>query len=137
MVREAAKVELIMPDGQVFRGKKRETYQKIIEIMGLTAEQFTQTAMIAQGDFLKLLLAESRERKKIFSRIFQTEVCSRAQEELKKRAGELAARLEENQINVDVYKRQDVRYASVINVMSVVFCIFTMPLAVLIYELLI
>ena len=100
MVREAAKVELIMPDGQVFRGKKRETDQKIIEIMGLTAEQFTQTAMIAQGDFLKLLLAESRERKKIFSRIFQTEVCSRAQEELKKRAGELAARLEENQINV-------------------------------------
>ncbi len=35
-----------------------------------------------------------------------------------------------------IYDR-DVRYASVINVMSVVFCIFTMPLAVLIYELLI
>lgn len=30
---------------------------------------------------------------------------------------------------------KDVRYASVINVMSVVFCILTMPLAVLIYEM--
>lgn len=31
---------------------------------------------------------------------------------------------------------EDVRYASVINVMSVVFCVITMPLSVLIYEML-
>lgn len=97
MVKESAGVELIMPDGQVWQGKKRETDQKIVELIGLTAEQFTQTAMIAQGDFLKLLLAESRERKKIFAHIFQTQICSRLQEELKNRAGNLYGQLEENQ----------------------------------------
>ena len=100
MVKEAAGVELEMPDGQIFRGRKRETDQKIADIIGLKAEQFTQTAMIAQGDFLKLLLAESRERKKIFSHIFQTQICSRLQEELKTRSSELYRLLEENQRNV-------------------------------------
>lgn len=95
-VREASKVELTLPDGSVYRGKKRETDQKIVEIMGLDAGQFTQIAMIAQGDFLKLLLAESKERKKIFSRIFQTGICYRVQEELKKNAGRLYRSLEEN-----------------------------------------
>ena len=32
---------------------------------------------------------------------------------------------------------QDVRYASVINVMSVIFCIITMPLTILLYEMII
>lgn len=95
-VKESPKVELILPDGSVFKGKKRETDQKITEIMGLDADQFTQIAMIAQGDFLKLLLAESKERKKIFSRIFQTKFYYRIQEELKKRATALYVKLENN-----------------------------------------
>lgn len=95
-VKEAAGVELILPDGQSFRGKKRETDQKIVEIIGLDVHQFTQIAMIAQGDFLKLLLAESKERKKIFSKIFQTAEYSRIQEELKKQASELYRQVEDN-----------------------------------------
>ncbi|MCI9379567.1 MAG: SMC family ATPase [Dorea sp.] len=95
-VKETARVELILPDGSAFRGKKRETDQKIVEIMGMDADQFTQTAMIAQGDFLKLLHAESRDRKRIFSRIFKTRLCCRVQEELKKRAGVLYGQLEDN-----------------------------------------
>ena len=61
--------------------KKKETDMKITEIMGMDAEQFTQIAMIAQGDFLKLLHAESKERRKIFSRIFHTKYgsCLRSQ----------------------------------------------------------
>lgn len=95
-VKESAGVELILPDGSAFRGKKRETDQKIVEIMGMDADQFTQTAMIAQGDFLKLLHAESRDRKRIFSKIFQTRLCYRVQEELKRRAGVLYRQLEDN-----------------------------------------
>ena len=72
MVKESSKVSLLMPDGTEFRGKKKEVDQKIEEIIGLDVNQFTQICMIAQGDFLKLLHAESKERKKIFSRIFQT-----------------------------------------------------------------
>ncbi len=96
-VKESPKVELILPDGSTYRGKKRETDQKIVEIMGMDADQFTQIAMIAQGDFLKLLHAESKERKQIFSRIFQTRLYYRVQEELKRRAGLLYGQLEDNQ----------------------------------------
>ncbi len=95
-VKEAPKVELFLPDGNVYRGKKRETDQKIVELMGMDADQFTQIAMIAQGDFLKLLHAESKERRRIFSRIFQTRLYYRVQEELKRRAGNLYSRLEDN-----------------------------------------
>lgn len=95
-VKEPPKVELILPDGNTYRGKKRETDQKIVEILGMDADQFTQIAMIAQGDFLKLLHAESKERRRIFSRIFQTRLYYRVQEELKRRAGLLYGQLEDN-----------------------------------------
>ena len=95
-VKESPKVELILPDGSTYRGKKRETDQKIVEIMGMDADQFTQIAMIAQGDFLKLLHAESKERKRIFSRIFRTRLYYQVQEELKRRAGILYGQLEDN-----------------------------------------
>ena len=72
-VKETPKVELTLPDGSVFKGKKRETDQKIVEITGLDADQFTQISMIAQGEFLKLLLAESkRTEKDIFQNISDT-----------------------------------------------------------------
>lgn len=88
-VKETAKVELFLSDGTVFAGKKKETDAKIVEIMGVDAEQFTQISMIAQGDFLKLLYAESKERRKIFSRIFHTKYYFLVQERLKKQAAEL------------------------------------------------
>ena len=73
-VKETAKISLILPDGSEFQGKKKEIDLKIEEIIGLDVNQFTQIAMIAQGDFLKLLHAESKERKQIFSKIFHTRI---------------------------------------------------------------
>lgn len=95
-VKEIAGVTLTLPDGQDFRGKKRETDQKITEIVGLDVHQFTQIAMIAQGDFLKLLLAESKDRKKIFSKIFQTFGYNKIQEQLRQEASALSAQVEDN-----------------------------------------
>ena len=83
---ERAKVSLIMPDGSDCPGSKSQINRKIVEIIGLDVQQFTQTVMIAQGDFLKLLHAQSQERKKIFARIFNTGIYSRIQERLKDRA---------------------------------------------------
>ena len=100
LVKETAKVSLLLPDGKEYQGKKRDTDQKIEEIIGLDAGQFTQIAMIAQGDFLKLLHAESRERKKIFSRIFQTQIYWRMQEELKEQGKQLYIRLKENETDI-------------------------------------
>ncbi len=96
VVKESSKVSLLMPDGKEFRGKKREVDKKIEEIIGLDVNQFTQISMIAQGDFLKLLHAESKERKKIFSHIFQTRYYWMVQQVLKEEAKKLYTQLEDN-----------------------------------------
>lgn len=94
-VKETPKVELELPGGVFYQGKKREIDAKLEEIIGLSADQFTQIAMIAQGDFLKLLHADSKERKHIFGRIFQTKLYYRIQEMLKERGKELFIALED------------------------------------------
>lgn len=99
-VKETAKVSLILPNGSEFQGKKKEIDQKIEEIIGLDAGQFTQIAMIAQGDFVKLLHAESKERKKIFSKIFQTQLYRQVQDELKEQARAVSMELKENEQNI-------------------------------------
>lgn len=92
----AAAVELTLPDGTVFPGKKKETDTKLAELIGVDVKQFTQIAMIAQGDFLKLLYTKTEERKLIFSRIFQTTLYYRVQEEIKKRFNALNEKLSYN-----------------------------------------
>lgn len=74
LTRTGAGVELTLEDGSVFPGKMKETDKKIAEIVGMDAEQFGQVSMISQGDFMKLLLASSKDRKEIFSKIFSTKI---------------------------------------------------------------
>ena len=57
--------------------------QEIFNILGLTREQFSQTVMIAQGDFLKILNAKSDDRKKLFQKIFNTSFYNDLQVKLK------------------------------------------------------
>ena len=59
--------------------------------MGINHSQFLQIAMIAQGDFLKLLLAPTEERKKIFRQIFKTQLYQDLQDRLKKESGLITA----------------------------------------------
>lgn len=69
---QKADAELWLPDGAVLT-KPREVDRKILEILGVNHQQFSQIAMIAQGDFLKLLLADTKERQEIFRKLFETE----------------------------------------------------------------
>lgn len=92
---ERSAVTLFLPDGTEYPGKKAETNRKIVEIIGLDAGQFTQTVMIAQGEFLKLLSARSDERKEIFSRIFQTDLYARMQQRLREEAGALGGQMKD------------------------------------------
>lgn len=89
-------VELTLPDGTVFPEKKNATDAKIIEILGLTADQFSQIVMIAQGDFLKLLYTKSGERKMIFSKLFRTDIYWKIQENLRRKSMEMDERIQEN-----------------------------------------
>lgn len=75
--------ELIFFDGRPPIVKNKEVTKAVTELLGLDYRQFTQIAMIAQGDFQKLLLAGTAERSEIFRRIFHTEPCQELQNRLK------------------------------------------------------
>ena len=65
--------ELHCEDGRSWT--KVETVTAAVEeILGLNAGQFSQVAMIAQGDFLSILRADSKTRAAIFRRIFDTQL---------------------------------------------------------------
>ena len=85
---QTAGVELTLPDGKVLT-KNREVRDKIQEILGIDRNQFTQIAMIAQGDFLKLLLADTRDRQAIFREIFETKYYQIFQDRLRKESSDL------------------------------------------------
>ena len=78
---EKADAVFTLPDGEMLT-KSKEVNEAIREIIGFDKSQFTQIAMIAQGDFLKLLLASTDERKKIFREIFKTAPYHILQEQL-------------------------------------------------------
>ena len=78
--KQPAAAELHLPDGTV-ETKPSSVNTRIAEVLGVNRDQFRQIAMIAQGDFLKLLLADTTERQKHFREIFRT----RIYQQLKKR----------------------------------------------------
>ena len=80
---------LTYPDGTIQVSKTKEVTEKIIELIGLNKEQFGQVVMLAQGDFLKLLLAKTEERSKILREIFETRFYLVLQEKLKTEANHL------------------------------------------------
>lgn len=91
---ETAKAELTYPDGNVRTGVK-EVNSAVRDILGIDCGQFTQIAMIAQGDFLKLLLAGTEERGRIFREIFYTDFYRDFQDRLKLRCNETRKKYEE------------------------------------------
>ena len=88
VTKQTAGVELTLPDGKVLT-KTKEVDTAIKNIMGIDKNQFCQIAMIAQGDFLKLLLAPTKERIEIFRHIFKTKLYSDLQNKLKQEASSL------------------------------------------------
>ena len=77
------------PDGEIESGellvekKVSDATEYIRGITGLNAEQFRQVMVLPQGQFRKLLLADSKDKQKIFQSLFQTSVYSRIEERLK------------------------------------------------------
>lgn len=72
------------PQGLIASGDRQVT-QEIQELLQLTAAQFKQVAMLAQGEFRALLESSSEVRGDILRNLFQTEPCQRLQENLKQR----------------------------------------------------
>ncbi|MBP3504995.1 MAG: SMC family ATPase [Lachnospiraceae bacterium] len=102
MTRQMANAELTYPDGRVFT-KRTEVNAAIKEIIGVDRKQFSQIAMIAQGDFQKLLFADTKERQGIFREIFHTKNFQSLQERLKEEAGKLSRQCELSRNSVKQY----------------------------------
>ncbi len=81
MVKQLANAELQLPDGRVV-SKSKAVNREITQILGVDREQFSQIAMLSQGEFLKLILAETKDRAKIFRDIFKTSYYQRLTDEI-------------------------------------------------------
>lgn len=99
---EKANAELHFPDGRVIT-KLKEVNNAVVEIIGIDRNQFTQIAMIAQGDFLKLLLASTDERKKILQKLFKTQSYYVLQEKLKSKSGKLGHEYDAIKSSIEQY----------------------------------
>ncbi len=100
--KQNANAELTYPDGRIVT-KTKDVTDAVTEILGVDRGQFSQIAMIAQGDFLKLLLAETKDRQEIFREIFQTGIYQSFQDRVKKDASELKNSCDEARRSIDQY----------------------------------
>lgn len=80
---QKAEAELVYPDDRAPVTKSKDVTRAVTDLIGLDRRQFTQIAMIAQGDFQKLLLAGTEERGAIFRQIFKTGLYQTLQIKLK------------------------------------------------------
>ncbi|MBR5609336.1 MAG: SMC family ATPase [Elusimicrobiaceae bacterium] len=84
---EKKSVELIFPDGTIYT-KDKDAQAVVKNLLGLSQDEFSQVAMIAQGSFLKLLTGETKDRQDIFRNLFKTENYRNLQNKLKDEVAE-------------------------------------------------
>ena len=84
----APQAELHLPDDRVLTGTS-PVDDAVKNLLGITKNQYTQIAMIAQGEFRKLLNASTKERAAIFRSIFATGPYEQFQNILREKANAL------------------------------------------------
>lgn len=84
LTREASSVEFDRPNARPLT-KESDVNRAVSDLLGIDKDQFSQIAMIAQGDFRKLLTANTRDRAAIFRKLFSTGWCLDLQQELDER----------------------------------------------------
>ncbi len=100
--KQVADATLTMPNGEVLT-KIKEVNLRVEEILGVNKAQFSQIAMLSQGEFLKLLLAETKDRQEIFRKLFQTEPYQRLQKRLDEERKALYGEVMNNQRSLQQY----------------------------------
>lgn len=99
---QKADAEMFLPDGRVIT-KLKDINAELEKILGINRDQFKQIAMIAQGDFLKLLLAETKDRIAIFQKIFKTNNYQTLQFRLSEVSRDLKTKYENSKANISLY----------------------------------
>lgn len=102
--KQVANACLYMPDGRVVT-KVKDVTVEVEKLLGINREQFSQIAMIAQGDFKKLLLADTKQRQEIFRKLFKTSYYQKLQNELDIKRKEIYDIVEDGKKSVNQYIR--------------------------------
>lgn len=99
----------------------KEVTRLVEDILGITSEQFKQLVMIPQGEFKKLLNADSDKKEEIFRKIFGTKVFSDIQQNIKTEANNLKKAIEniqrdrENRIRAFLFREDDIDLKSLVS----------------------
>ena len=100
--KQQAEAELYMPDGQIIT-KTKDVTVAIEGLLGINRDQFSQIAMLAQGDFLKLLLADTKTRQEIFRELFKTGYYRELQNELDDKRKEIYIQVMDGRKSVEQF----------------------------------
>lgn len=102
MTQEKAGAEFRYPDGRILT-RVTDVNHAVIELLGIDRNQFCQIVMIAQGDFMELLLADTKKRQEIFRKLFQTAYYNKLQLILKSESSDLKNRRDAAKKSVEQY----------------------------------
>ncbi len=97
--RQDASAVLYLDDGSKITNMS-EVDSYIVNLLGLVESQFKQIAMIAQGDFLKLLHATNDEKRELFRKIFSTEKYSLLERAIKDDRASLYGQVEDGKKSI-------------------------------------
>ena len=97
---EKADACLTYADGRPPVTRAKDVTAAVVDIIGLDYNQFSQIAMIAQGQFTRLLNASTEERSKIFRKLFRTQPYQRLQERLQAENAALTRQREEQSVRI-------------------------------------
>lgn len=100
---QKADAQLIYPDDRLPVTKFKDVTNAVIDLLGLNYKQFTQIALIAQGDFQKILLAGTSDRSEIFRQIFNTNLYRELQIQLNNCFKQNSAAYEEKLRSINQY----------------------------------
>lgn len=103
MSKERSDATLSYYEGNVIATGTGSVTKAVAEIMGIDKNQFTQIAMIAQGDFRRLLLASTRERSEIFRKVFNTKIYQDIQDRLKAESSKLGREYDRVKAGIEQY----------------------------------
>lgn len=81
--------------------KVSDATAEIEQLTGLDADQFRQVMVLPQGKFRELLMADSKDREKIFSKLFQTHIYRRIEDKLKFQASAIKNDVKEQRARRD------------------------------------
>lgn len=109
---------LTLADGTVVAGV-RNVDPLIVSLLGISRDRFKQIAMLPQGEYKKLLYADSREKQEIFRKVFSTQIYMKVTDALREQARTLEEYLGERQrdiqLHIAMYKTENEQLRALIH----------------------